>query len=68
MPDVTAIRLIEPPIVALSSRDGLLIATHDDGTVTIAIGSNMFPAETLNIPAHMVGCIGRTLMGIADHE
>lgn len=66
MNDITAVRLIEPPIVAVTAREGLAIFQHDDGSVSIAIGSSQFPAETLNIPAHMVGCIGRTLLGIAD--
>lgn len=66
MPDLTAVRLLEPPIIAVSAREGLAIFQHDDGSVSIAIGSSQFPAETINIPSHMVECIGRTLMGIAD--
>lgn len=68
MPDVTAVRLLEPPIVAVSAREGLAIFQHDDGSVSIAIGSDAEPAETMNVPAHMIGCIGRTLMGIAGDE
>jgi len=66
MPDLTAIRLLEPPIVAVSAREGLAIYRHDDGSVTIAIGSSVEPAETLNIPWHMVRCIGKTLSDVAE--
>lgn len=65
MNDLTLVHLLESPIVAVSARKGLAIYRHDDGSVTIAIGSSVEPAETLNIPWHMVGCIGKTLSDVA---
>lgn len=66
MPDLTAVRLLEPPIIAVSAREGLSIFVHSDGSVTTALGLDTEPAETANYPAHLVRCIGLTFLSIAD--
>lgn len=64
--DFTVARLVEPPI-AITAREGLLIAVYPD-SVVIAIGPDGEPSETLTIPHALVGCVGRTLMDIAARE
>ena len=64
--DFTWVRPLEPPIVAMSSREGLAIAECADGYVVICIGPDDAPCETLIIPEEYIACIGRTLMSIAE--
>lgn len=66
MNKITLIRLLDPPIVAVSAREGLAIYVHADGSVTTALGSDTEPAETANYPAHLLRCIGLTFLSIAD--
>tara|TARA_R110000868_G_scaffold406061_2_gene686170 strand:- start:518 stop:736 length:219 start_codon:yes stop_codon:yes gene_type:complete len=64
--DFCAVRLVEPPIVAVSAREGLYIAEDADGTVFVSIGPDDTPAPTVPIPAHMIRAVWRTLRNIDE--
>lgn len=64
--DMKLLQLVEPAIVSFSGRDDLSVWQSDrDGDVVIRIGpAKGIGAETIEVPAHLVGTLARTLMAI----
>ena len=59
--ELSAVRLVEPPVVAIGNGDDLTV-WRADGCVVLRIGpASEIGADTISIPDHLVLCVARTL-------
>lgn len=67
MNPIHAIRLPEPPVIALDTNDDLTLWRFDDGSVVIRIGSAaQLGADTILIEAHHVHAVRAALVGMDE--
>ena len=67
--DFSAVRVLDPPVIAIPNEDVSVWRNHDDGSVTLRIGPrDEIGAATIDIPGHALVCVARTLLAAAEGE
>jgi len=67
MDTITAVALVEPPVIAINSHDEITLWRFDDGSVVLRIGQPpLASADTILIERHQLTSVWTTLKALDE--